>query len=150
MFNLSVIYCCNIPPSGGESEFVYCYSHPFSLCFQDCYLAGTRVKTGTTHQGNSTTRPWWSGKREVREPTIGSGAEVRVPPHLSFTRLLLICHLSLSQKQNQIRVGAFPNQDDGIQAFSPASRGGPPEGSCNVFFFRGFCKKNWDCPYKLL
>ena len=104
MFNLSVIYCCNIPPSGGESEFVYCYPHPFSLCFQDCYLDGTQVKMGTTHQGNSTTRPRWSGKGEVREPTIGSGAEVRVPPHLSFTRLLLLSPESESE--------AEPNQDD--------------------------------------
>ena len=104
MLNLLVIYCCNIPPWGGESELVYCYPHPFSLCFQDCYLAGTQVKMGTTHQGNSTMRPRWSGKGEVREPTIGGGAEVRVPPHLSFTRLLLLSPESESE--------AEPDQDD--------------------------------------
>ena len=52
----------------------------------------------------------------------------RVPPYLSFTRLLLICHLSLSQKQNEIRVGALPNQDEGIQAFSPSLSGRSPGG----------------------
>ena len=104
MFNLLVIYCCNISPWGAESELVYCYPHPFSLCFQDCYLAGTQVKMGTTHQRNSTMRLRWSGKGEVREPTIGGGAEVRVPPHLSFTRLLLLSPESESE--------AEPNQDD--------------------------------------
>ena len=60
MFNLSVIYFHNMPPWGGASEFVYWYPHPFSLCFQDCYHAGTQSKTCTTRQGNSTTRTWWS------------------------------------------------------------------------------------------
>ena len=39
---------------------MYCYPHPFSLCFQGCYHAVTQGKTGTTHQGKSTTRPVYS------------------------------------------------------------------------------------------
>ena len=36
------------------------------------------------------------------------------------------------------------------QPFHPASGGPPPEGACNSFYHKGFCKRNWDCPYKHL
>ena len=84
--------------------------HKDARCSRTCVL-GENGASGTqdAHVTRSLrwappTRPRWSGKGEVREPTISSGAEVRVPPHLSFTRLLLLSPESESE--------AEPNQDD--------------------------------------